>query len=154
MSFIPSGKQTKNPTLELVPILSFGVGGHVYLFIYFKFGSSFSLKVSRSAGYGIGTVCFICVQLCLPLLKGSWSSKIPNEDLSSSFEERLPCLYCTGVIHLLNKNGKYSDTIAFFLMCDGGVFFNQHFIQSHLLSSWTPEQIILAVPVVVRPRQD
>lgn len=63
----------------------------------------------------------LSVQLCLPLLKGSWSSKIPNEDLCNSFEKCIPHLYCTCIVNLLCKNGKYIDKIMYiFLMCDGG----------------------------------
>lgn len=62
-------------------------------------------------------VCFSCLQLCLPLLKGSWSSKISDEDLRSSFEKCIPCLYCTCIVHLLCKDGKYIDKLHIFLKC-------------------------------------
>lgn len=86
-----------NTTLKQIPIRSFEVA-FPFLFSFFKFGSSFSPQVSRSAGCGIGGVCFIFVQLCLSLLKGSWNSKIPNAVLYSSFEK---CIYLACILHVL-----------------------------------------------------
>lgn len=61
----------------------------------------------------------------------------------------IPHLYFTCIVHLLSKNGKCIDkTVNFLKMSDGGGLFNQHLIRSHLLSSWTTEQIILPVHVV------
>lgn len=61
----------------------------------------------------------------------------------------VPCLYFTCIVHLLSKNDKCIDKTIYFLKCLlEVVFFNQPLMQSHLLSSWTTEQIILPVHVV------
>lgn len=71
------------------------------------------------------------------------------QSFTVALEMYMPCLYFTCIVHLLGKNGKCIDKTMYFFEClMEVVFFNQHLMQSHLLSSWTPEQIILPGHVV------